>query len=134
VAALRTASEKTLTFDQGGMRFNQMLHYTGGKGWRLRATTESSEQLLPFVERGARFIAISLSQADWEQGRAPLPALLRMERNGVLRRAAEASADVDRNGHARHWAVFRISPEAILRPAGGHSPSVFDTPKPGVHP
>lgn len=134
VAALRGESDKTLTFDQGGMRFNQMLYYTGGKGWRIREPIERPEQLRPFVERGARFIAISLSQADWEQGRAPLLALLRMERDGVLTRAAESSKDKDRNGLPRHWAVFRIVPEGLTNVSSGHTPRTSMEIRPGAHP
>lgn len=111
VAAARGPNDTSLSFDQGSLRFNQLMYYTDGKGWRMPASVKSYDDLKPYVELGARFIAITMGRDRWERQEAPLAALLQMEQAGTLKRVANSTDDKDRYGSPRHWAVFAIVPK-----------------------
>ena len=108
VAAERKDDEKTLVLELGGLRHQQILYYTGGRGWFLPLDLKSFSDLQPYYERGARFIAVGMLTEEWNAGTYPVPLLNQWAREGRLKVLAQSGAETDRYGRPRTWAVWRI--------------------------
>jgi 4-amino-4-deoxy-L-arabinose transferase-like glycosyltransferase len=110
IAAVRQDDEKTLFVETGGLRRHQLLYYSGGRGWMLPPEVHSIEDLRPYIERGARYFAVSVAEADWDQDPYPLPLVRSLVAAGHLTEIAHSSDQLDRYDRPRNWAVYRIVP------------------------
>ncbi len=110
IAAVRQDDEKTLLLETGGLRHQQLLYYTGGRGWFLPPDVRSFDELRPYVERGARYLAVSMLKSEWEQDPYPLPQLRALTAAGHLAEIARSSEQTDRYDRPRTWAAYRIVP------------------------
>jgi hypothetical protein len=110
VAAVRVDDEKTLVMETGGLRHQQLLYYTGGRGWFLPPDLKQPEDLAPYVSRGARYIAVSMLTEEWAQDPYPLPLLRAWANAGKLKEIARSGDQADRYDRPRTWAVWRIAP------------------------
>jgi len=108
VAAVRQDDEKTLYYEAGGLRHQQLLYYTGGKGWLLPEGLASYKDIQPYYEHGARYFVVSMRAYDWERGMYPVPLADMLLKTGHLRELARSSSQVDRYGRIRTWAVYRL--------------------------
>lgn len=108
VAAVRQDDEKTLVFELGGLRHQQILYYTGGRGWLLPDDLKSFDEVKPYRERGARYLAVSMRTDEWAQDLYPLPIVRQWAKDGHLQEIAHSGEQVDRYDRPRTWAVWRI--------------------------
>jgi Dolichyl-phosphate-mannose-protein mannosyltransferase len=109
IAAVRKDDEKTLYLELGGLRQQQLLYYTGGRGWLLPDNVQSFDELQPYVDRGARYLAVSMRKDEWDQNLYPLPLVKTLAAQGHLQQIATSEAQVDRYDRPRKWAVYRIA-------------------------
>lgn len=108
IAAVRVDDEKTLILETGGLRHQQLLYYTGGRGWFLPLDARSFDDLRPYTERGARFIAVSMLKSEWDADPYPLPLIRALTAAGHLKEIARSSEQLDRYDRPRTWAAYRI--------------------------
>jgi hypothetical protein len=109
VAAVRQDDEKTLVYELGGLRHQQILYYTGGRGWLLPEDLKAFDDLKPYRERGARFLTVSMRTDEWAQDLYPLPQVRQWAQEGHLKEIARSGDQFDRYDRPRTWAVWRIA-------------------------
>jgi hypothetical protein len=109
VAAVRQDDEKTLVYELGGLRHQQILYYTGGRGWLLPEDLKAFDDLKPYRERGARFLTVSMRTDEWAQDLYPLPLVRQWAQEGHLKEIARSGDQLDRYDRPRTWAVWRIA-------------------------